>query len=470
MLPGAANLHDDLVAISCASDSLCVAVDANRGRVLSSARPAGGLRAWKAVTIDPESLGASLVGVSCPSRTFCLAADQYGDVFRSSRPTGGRHAWRATDLSGLLPAYQGLESVAAVSCSSSSMCVVDGAAGEVISSRHPGRGRRAWGVVSIGETMTSVCVAVDDAGNLVTSTTPWNRRRAWRVTRLDPPYSDPPASYTYPLLDVSCPSLSLCVAIDGAGDMFASKYPAGGAAEWKRTTLSGDRGSPDFADAYGVVSCVSRALCVAVGTGAAEVSTDPTARSPHWATRDIDPDGGSTDGSNPMTDVSCPTVALCVAVDSDFNVLTSTTPALASPPWIFSYLYYGEGNATYVSCPSVTLCVAVDNVVELFTTTTPASPPTEPQDGATNWNLTTGATPNDPTAITCRSTSLCVVVGDGALTTSTNPTGGAQAWTYTRVHDPHPLTDVSCGSTSRCIAVDDAGNILLGTRRASSAH
>jgi hypothetical protein len=171
-----------------------------------------------------------------------------------------------------------------------------------------------------------------------------------------------------------------------------------------------------------------------------------------------------------MTDVSCPTVALCVAVDSDFNVLTSTTPALASPPWIFSYLYYGEGNATYVSCPSVTLCVAVDNVVELFTTTTPASPPTEPQDGATNWNLTTGATPNDPTAITCRSTSLCVVVGDGALTTSTNPTGGAQAWTYTRVHDPHPLTDVSCGSTSRCIAVDDAGNILLGTRRASSAH
>ncbi len=263
--------------------------------------------------------------------------------------------------------------------------------------------------------------------------------------------------------------VALC-RIDGAGDIFTSTHPTGGAAAWKVTTPFGGRGSPDSADNYGSVSCVSRALCVSVGTGYAEVSTRPTARTPDWRARLIDPDGGSTDGSNPITDVSCPIVTLCVAVDSDFNVMTSTTPTLAQPPWTFAHLYPGEGNGTYVSCPSASLCVAVDNGGNLYTTTNPASTPTDPQGEATNWTFTSGATPNYPTAIICRSTSLCVVVGDGALTSSTDPTGGAQAWTHTRVRDPHVLTDVSCGSTSQCIAVDDAGNILLGVRRPTRAR
>jgi hypothetical protein len=82
-----------------------------------------------------------------------------------------------------------------------------------------------------------------------------------------------------------------------------------------------------------------------------------------------------------MTDVSCPTVARCVAVDSDANVLTSTTRAFASPPWTFSHLYPGEGNATYVSCPSISLCVAVDNYGNLYTTTTPSKLVARPRRG-----------------------------------------------------------------------------------------
>jgi hypothetical protein len=228
-----------------------------------------------------------MTAVSCPSLSLCVAADDTGDLIATTHPTGRAAAWSVSSVVGSDP-------LAAISCPS-----------------------------------TSLCVAVDDAGNLVTSTTPWDRRRAWTVTRLDPPYSAPPASYPYALLDVSCPSLSLCVAIDGAGDIFASTHPTGGAATWKLTRLPGGRASPDSADAYGAVSCTSRTLCVTVGNGDAEVPTDPTARAPRWQTGFTDPDGGTTDGSNPMTDVSCPTAALCVAVDSDFNVLTSTTPAFA---------------------------------------------------------------------------------------------------------------------------------------------
>jgi hypothetical protein len=65
-------------------------------------------------------------------------------------------------------------------------------------------------------------VAVDDAGDVVSSVDPAAGARAWKVTRL-------PGVSGYGLSAVSCPSVSLCVAIDYGGQVFTSQDPSAGA-------------------------------------------------------------------------------------------------------------------------------------------------------------------------------------------------------------------------------------------------
>jgi hypothetical protein len=53
---------------------------------------------------------------------------------------------------------------------------------------------------------SSLCVAVDDSGNVLTSTAPTDAS-TWTVTNVDG---------THPLADVSCPTTTLCVAGDSS--------------------------------------------------------------------------------------------------------------------------------------------------------------------------------------------------------------------------------------------------------------
>src|SRR5450755_4321217 len=76
------------------------------------------------------------------------------------------------------------------------------------------------------------------------------------------------------------------------------------------------------------VSCPSTSLCVAVdGFGNAVISTDPTAATPTWSPR------ANIDGTNPLSGVSCPSTSLCVAVDGFGNAVISTDPTAATPTW-----------------------------------------------------------------------------------------------------------------------------------------
>jgi len=69
--------HGLLNSISCPSALLCVGVD-GAGDVLTSSRPAGGVRAWsQAVTLDP---GHNLAQVSCAAVSPCVAVDVAGRV------------------------------------------------------------------------------------------------------------------------------------------------------------------------------------------------------------------------------------------------------------------------------------------------------------------------------------------------------------------------------------------------------
>lgn len=69
---------------------------------------------------------------------------------------------------------------------------------------------------------SSLCVAVDDSGHVLTSTDRTGGASAWAVTRVD--------GFNF-ISDVSCVP-GLCVAVDAAGHVLTSTDPTGGAGAW----------------------------------------------------------------------------------------------------------------------------------------------------------------------------------------------------------------------------------------------
>ena len=81
------DVPNGLTSVSCPSTSWCLAAD-NAGRVLWSSNPTGGATNWHAVNVDGSKPGRSPV---CRARplSFCLAVDSVGDVVFSTDPSGG---------------------------------------------------------------------------------------------------------------------------------------------------------------------------------------------------------------------------------------------------------------------------------------------------------------------------------------------------------------------------------------------
>src|SRR5580658_10283409 len=74
----AATLTDqnDLIAVSCPTAALCVAVD-NGGNALISTNPTDGASSWTSVDVDGSN---ALNAVTCPSTTPCIAVDDSGQA------------------------------------------------------------------------------------------------------------------------------------------------------------------------------------------------------------------------------------------------------------------------------------------------------------------------------------------------------------------------------------------------------
>lgn len=269
---------DGLLAVSCASPTLCVMGD-DEGSILTSTAPTLGAGGWaKPLLIDPvqppDQIFRGLTGVACPSALLCVVVDQFGSVLTSTDPTGGPAAWSpASDI-------DAGNALAGVSCPSRRLCVAVDHQGNEVTSTDPTGGVAAWtaGHVDGSNPLTGVscasrrlCVAVDSSGNIVTSTDPAAGAGTWRVSAS--------VGQTHPFAGVSCYETPLriaksgarpvlCVAVDGAGNAFASRAPTGGAPEWQQTNVAGT-------DPMSGVSCASLQLCVAtvvygeavVGTG-----------------------------------------------------------------------------------------------------------------------------------------------------------------------------------------------------------
>ena len=329
-----------LTGLSCPSASLCVGVDA-AGYVVSTNRAAAGARAWKRVLVDTNNGDRgrdALTGVACPSASLCVAVDSGGNVLASRHPRGKAAAWTLTPVDTAIdacPVLGGYEpchaALTAISCPSMSRCVAVDSNGRVLATTDPGAAS-SWSSVqadtvssvntgdhelvkasltSLACPTVSLCVAGDDAGNVITSTHPTGTARAWKTTHINPNLQ----GGGYGVADLSCPSVRLCVAVDGyASDVITATRPTRGSTAWKVTRVGNDN------DALSAIWCPSSALCVAANLNGSNVaSTQPTVGAGAWIAR-------SRYGNSSLSALACPSRSVCDAVSSTGVLLTGTRP------------------------------------------------------------------------------------------------------------------------------------------------
>ncbi len=300
-----------LTGVSCASVSLCVAVDGSGHALLSTNPAADSASTWHEAGLPNAGV---LTGVSCPSSSLCVAVDEEGHAAISTNPVGGGPTWHTTKISS--------EALTGVSCASNSLCVAVDASGNVFVSSNPGEGAgegASWREISTGHALTAVscvagplCVAVDKAGEVLESSEPVG---SWVTRQID----------NSPLLAVSCASApaDVCVAVDETGVALASGNPSAGlphssTATWNATPLELPGSSTPTA-----ASCAAAGLCVlGADNGSAYVGDNPTAAVPSWASSPID-------SPTKLTGVSCVSEGLCAAVDEAGRVLVTRVPAAA---------------------------------------------------------------------------------------------------------------------------------------------
>jgi hypothetical protein len=267
---------DALSAVSCASESLCVAVN-HEGAALTSSDPTSAPSGWSQ-TFDDS--GKALNAVSCAPGGLCVAVDSAGRAWVIGQPS-------PTSL-------PGAGALTGISCPSTALCVAVDEEGHVFTTTNPSGG--GWTLASshpgdlraVSCASAELCVAVDSAGDVLSTTTP---RGAWSEQKLD----------SEELVAVSCSASGTCVAVDHGGHALASADPGSSAPTWSHTLIDGEH--------LTAVSCASTGLCVAVdGHGQARASDAPAAPIPLWS--------ASSAGSDALTGVSCLAGGFCMAVNS----------------------------------------------------------------------------------------------------------------------------------------------------------
>ncbi len=233
---------------------------------------------------------------------------------------------------------------------------------------------------------------------------------------------------------ISCPTSSLCVAVDGAGDVIEGDPTSG---SWHTAAkLTG---------ALDSISCVSESVCFAVDeAGEVQRSSDPT----HATWTKLPATG------EPLRSISCASQSLCVAIDQAGGVLSSSEPAGGASSWQ-QVRFDSTSQLAGVSCAPSGLCVAVGEAGAVIASSDPVSP---------TWTLTSiGA--EALSAVSCVSTGLCVATEHGehggAARASDDPTGLPSGWSSSPIGLVEP-TAISCLAEGFCVAAGVNGEVSIG--------
>jgi len=122
-----------------------------------------------------------------------------------------------------------------------------------------------------------------------------------------------------------------------------------------------------------------------------------------------------------------------------------------------------------VSCPTTSFCVVINATGYVSTSTDPGGRASAWSSSPSRMNVQAGLY-----GLSCPSTSLCVAVGGGSgepvVATSTDPAGGAATWTGAALSGGgDQLSAVSCASVSLCVAADFNGRVLASAQPTNSS-
>jgi hypothetical protein len=336
--PGAA--ASELNAASCVSPAACIAVGLtsnSRGIPLTLAQRWNG-HTWSILPTPSPVDGGNLIGVSCPSRSSCLAVGGHGNPFNEIPPGTLAERWNGTRWR-IQPTPNppgGGWSLGAVSCTSPSACTAVGGRlvppGEPTGTlaerwdghtwriqptpNPPGHGIKLLDSVSC--TSPSSCMAVgvefDPATgeSLGTLAERWDGR-AWRIV---PTFKPAPAGPNAGLNGVACTSASACTAVGNRTNArtLAERWDGH---IWSVQATPNPAGAQDITLA--AVACPARTVCTAFGlnlTGSGPLTLAERWSGGAWR---IQPTPGLVAYDIGFPGVACPTPSACYAVASYTN-------------------------------------------------------------------------------------------------------------------------------------------------------
>jgi hypothetical protein len=270
----------DLQAVSCSSKTACTAVGTTSGMSANGWVPLAerwnGVRWWiQQMPLPAGATNSGLTGVSCPSRTMCVAVGSYGTRSQSAnmlleRWNGKRWSLQPTPH----PVGATTSPLAGVSCSSPIACTAVGAFFDRL------RGR----TLALVER--------------------WNGKR----------WSDRPNQLGRAVLaGVSCASLTACTAVGvSMGGEFNPVAASWDGERWTGETIAGSTG-------LGGVSCASSTACTAVSS-----STVYRWNGEKWSTQPTPSPAGAKYSA--FREVSCPSTHACIAVGSYKDTIEAIGP------------------------------------------------------------------------------------------------------------------------------------------------
>ncbi len=384
------------------------------------------------------------LSLSCPAAATCFVAGIDGSAFIVRKSIDFGKSVRTVRS---LPAPS-LANTAAISCPRPADCVAvwsSGARSRMYSTADGGMTWRPRAVPAGGDHVDVVsCTTSGYCAVAATSSTHRGVRVAstssasgpWRIT------TAPTATTTWYDGDITCPRAGRCY-LAGLGTATNSIDQGNTAGPWWRRDVV--RGGPG---PLTVVACPSATLCVAAGSGVADVSTDGATS---WSAASTPPPSSVS-----LSGIACPTTSSCLAVGGvegsdgpSGAAVYRTTDAGAD--WHKVAVAPGDATLSAVACATATTCIATssDDTAKVLRST----------DAGMTWSAVALPASAYLESVSCGSATDCLAVGygdDDSGVLSTTNAGSTWAMEPTSSVPGYGFVSVTCSSASTCVAAGDA--------------
>jgi hypothetical protein len=499
VLPLAPSYNKDnqgsLSAVSCVTSTICVVVGTGPligYSVTSTVADEWNGREWSALPA-PHLLGlveSDFTGLSCLSADHCVLTAVTYQTGKQVQVWNGS-TWQVTPIANPRNGGAGFDKLYSISCTAVSACMAVGFfytyglglayLGSDISAltlaeqwdgghwrirRTPSPGDKSTGLSGISCRRPAACVAV---GSSISGSDAdvdlgesWNGR-TWRYQT-----APSPGGPVSDLAAVSCPRVSLCIAVGGY-DMGATIALAESwnGATWQSMAIP----SPGNANDLTAIACTSVSDCIAVGSHQTWRSIAPRPLAEQWNGHNWTllatprpPNGNWAQ----FTGVSCASARDCLAVGGYHDGSLREQPFAEQwngSTWtVVTVPDTGTAKFTAVDCPDASYCLAV-GFHSIQGGTVPVRPLAEAWNG-TSWQVervpsTTGID-TGLYGVSCTTVSWCLAVGGyQAANGHSGPFPLAEEWTgmsWRPVKAPSPSADfselysISCLTPAHCLA------------------